>query len=1080
MEALKILIADDHQAIRRGVRVLIEAQGWEVCGEAVNGKEAVELAKQLQPQIVLLDVTMPEMNGLDAARVIHKDLPKCQILIFSQNDPELMRKESARAGARGFVPKSEVARQLIPAIAALAGEAERSGAMSGAGSKPTPGEGSHKEAENKLKSEESEREAAAPPRAQPDGGAFKLAPESEPRPRIVVADDDEGLRSFMAELLRPYSEVAATADGEAALAEARERGADLVLSDVVMPRLDGLGLLKAIRADEALKDASVILLSAKADEETRIAGLTAGADDYLVKPVAGRELLARVKAQLAVARMRKKAVELARDLRLETETLASIVATSDDAIVGKNLNGIITTWNGGAERIFGYSAAEAIGKNIALIIPADRMEEEVSILARVRSGIRVDHFQTVRRHKDGSLLDISVTVSPLKNAAGQVVGASKVARDITKQKQAESALRESEERFRAIVETTPECVKLVAADGTVVHMNGSGLRMVGAATADEVIGTCVYDLIAPEHRQKFREFNERVCQGERLALEYDVVDMNGGRHHMETHAVPLRSRDGSISQLAVTRDVTQRKSSDSAMKQQRERFDLMTKASQVGFWFCDLPFDKLIWDARVKEHFWLAEDAEVTIETFYERMHPEDREPTRLAIEESIAQDTQYDIEYRTLSPDGRQKWIRAIGRTFYGTAGVPARFDGLTMDITERKTAADALRESEERLRAFVNASTYVVYRISADWREMRQLEGFNLALGAEQLGTDWLSKYIHPEDQARVAQKVQEAIRNKSTFELEHRVLRADGSTGWTLSRAVPRFDQNGKIIEWFGAASDVSARREAEENYRELAETLDSEVRARTMQLEQRNREMERQSEQVRDLSWRLLRAQDDERRHIARELHDSAGQTIAVLAMSLDRLIHKMGTQAPEISTDAQSIQETVHQLQREVRTASYLLHPPLLDEIGLASALSWYVRGLVERSGLEVKLDIAEDFGRLPHDMELTIFRLVQECLTNIHRHSGSKTAAIRIIRREDQIQIEISDQGKGMSTSELAAAQSSRSGVGISGMRERLRQFHAQMQIESDETGTRVTVVIPVAKITSATTGENEAFASTA
>jgi signal transduction histidine kinase len=148
-----------------------------------------------------------------------------------------------------------------------------------------------------------------------------------------------------------------------------------------------------------------------------------------------------------------------------------------------------------------------------------------------------------------------------------------------------------------------------------------------------------------------------------------------------------------------------------------------------------------------------------------------------------------------------------------------------------------------------------------------------------------------------------------------------------------------------------------------------------------------------------------------------------------------------------------------------------LHPPLLDESGLYSAISWYVQGLQERSGLEVRLDCSEKFGRLPREMELVIFRLVQECLTNIHRHSGSKSASIRLARDMHQITLEIRDQGKGMSRERLAEIQSGRSGVGITGMRERLRQFEGTLDIDSGDSGTRVFASIPVQK---AATPEDE------
>src|SRR6266700_2145265 len=305
--------------------------------------------------------------------------------------------------------------------------------------------------------------------------------------------------------------------------------------------------------------------------------------------------LGQASSHATIAEIRGDAAELERKLQLDAEMLAAIVATSDDAIISKNLDGMITTWNRGAERIFGYTAEEAIGKRITLIIPPDRQAEEDEILRRVRSGERVDHFQTVRMRKDGTTFDISVTISPLRDSTGRVIGASKVARDISKQKHAE------------------------------------------------------------------------------------------------------------------------------------------------------------------------------------------------------------------------------------------------------------EELRESEERLRALVNASSYVVYRMSPDWRTVRQIDGDGLISKTESSTKDWLQEYVHPDDQALVQQAIQDAIRTKSPLELEHRVRRKNGSLGWTLSRAVPRLNDRGEIIEWFGAATDRTERKQAEENYRKLAENLDVEVRARTREVEARNADILRQADQ-----------------------------------------------------------------------------------------------------------------------------------------------------------------------------------------------------------------------------------------
>jgi PAS domain S-box-containing protein len=438
-------------------------------------------------------------------------------------------------------------------------------------------------------------------------------------------------------------------------------------------------------------------------------------------------------------------------------------------------------------------------------------------------------------------------------------------------------------------------------------------------------------------------------------------------------------------------------------------------------------------------------------------VHADDLDRCLQIYESSFDARRPFEMHYRLKHHTGEYRWIVDCGVPRYTPDGTFEGYVGGCLDIHDQKVAEELLRRSEERFRALVNASSDVVYHMSPDWSEIRLLDGKGFIADTGKPRKDWLNEYIDVADQPLVLKTIRKAVRTKSMFELEHRVRRTDGTPGWTYSRAVPLLDPNGAILEWFGAASDVTVRKEAEEKYRKLVQTLDAEVRART-------RELEEQSNQVQELSWRLLRSQDEERRHIARELHDSAGQTLTVLGINLAQLAQKAGRNAPELATDAEQIQETVQQLHREIRTTSYLLHPPLLDESGLYSAINWYIQGLQERSGLEVRLDCSETFGRLPREVELVIFRLVQECLTNIHRHSGSKSASIRLTQEANQITLEIRDQGKGMSAERLAEIQSGRSGVGITGMRERLRQFEGTLDIESGDMGTRVLGNIPVAK----------------
>ena len=254
---------------------------------------------------------------------------------------------------------------------------------------------------------------------------------------------------------------------------------------------------------------------------------------------------------------------------------------------------------------------------------------------------------------------------------------------------------------------------------------------------------------------------------------------------------------------------------------------------------------------------------------------------------------------------------------------------------------------------------------------------------------------------------------------------------------------------------------SRRGHNEKLRQAQGELEARVQERTADLDTANRSL-------RALSARLLQLQDDERRRIARELHDSVGQMLAALTMNLSAVrvdVERLAKTAQAL-TDSESL---VQEMSTEVRTISHLLHPPLLDEAGLLSALRWYVEGFSVRSKISVDLDLPADFGRLPRESETAIFRVVQECLTNIHRHSESPIAMIRLRQRDHQVLVEIEDKGKGIPPEkQQQMATAGAPGVGIRGMRERLRQLGGTLEINSNGSGTVVTVWLPIAETPSA------------
>jgi PAS domain S-box-containing protein len=217
----------------------------------------------------------------------------------------------------------------------------------------------------------------------------------------------------------------------------------------------------------------------------------------------------------------------------------------------------------------------------------------------------------------------------------------------------------------------------------------------------------------------------------------------------------------------------------------------------------------------------------------------------------------------------------------------------------------------------------------------------------------------------------------------------------------------------------------------------------------------------SKQQAEFASRLQNMQDEERKRIARELHDSVGQLLAAISMNIGLVqsqSHLLDSRAARAVSDNAML---VEQVSSEIRTISHLLHPPLLDLAGLRSALRWYVDGFSERSKIKVDLEIPADFGRLTAEMEIAIFRIVQECLTNIHRHSESDAASIRLRKEGNELMVQVRDNGKGIP--EEKQRELTASGLGFGGMRERLRQLGGTLEVQSDGTGTLVRAMLKVA-----------------
>ena len=788
---MRILVADDHEVIRRGIRALLASeQDCEVCGEAVDGQDAVEKAHQLRPDLIIMDVSMPNLNGLEATRVIRKNLPRTQILILTQHDSQEMMRQAFNAGARGFVVKSSVAHDLLNAV------------------------------------------------------------------------------------------------------EAAQRG-ESFFDSAVVPRVP--------------------------------------------------------------------------------------------------------------------SASPADAKTI--------LEREADL---------------------------------------------------------EQALRESEERYRALATATDQVVWRFDAAGNNIWVSENWLRLSGWE-GEGARGHGWLNFVHPDDRARVEQiWQESLRAGGEFHTEFRIRTRDGDWRYWDSRGVPVRNPEGGVREwIGANVDITARKRVEQELKASEHRRVMALSAAHVGGFVWDPATGESELTPELREIFGY-EPADMTRGTpsqkWLANVHEDDRAMVLERMRESESSGSM-DFEYRYRHPQRGSRWLYVKGQLRADAAGANGKTPagrpaggkkayGVVLDITERKKAEEALFLSQQRLMIALAASRTGTYRLDPQTNSFLHI-GENLrdllALRPDETVNsceDFL-KHVHPEDLPAVRAEIARC-RAHGEFQLEYRIVLSDGRVRWLYDRGQLMPDPLSGATCVVGACTDISDRKRAEAELKLVHGELEARVNQRTAEL--------RAAEAgLRMLSGRLMQLQDEERRRIARELHDSSGQALAALSMCLSMVEREREKLTERASRNLADATRLVRELSQELRTMSHLLHPPLLDEAGLESALRWFVEGFAQRSGIEVDLDLAPELGRLPKEMEIAVFRVVQESLANVHRHSGSKTAHVRLARDAQRVTLEIRDNGRGLAADgKTGPSVPAVPGVGIQGMRERVRQLGGKFEIQSNDGNTVVRADIPL------------------
>lgn len=692
--------------------------------------------------------------------------------------------------------------------------------------------------------------------------------------------------------------------------------------------------------------------------------------------------------------------------------------------------------------LVGRSALELRRLRFADFTHPDDLQADLALVARCLAG-ELDHYSIEKRYvrPDGSPVWVLLFVALVRDASGAPACFVSVASDITRRKAAEASLESYADQYKLLFAANPLPMFVYdLADLRIVAVNDTAVSHYGHTRA-RFLGLTIPDLHPVEDRPRLMLNVEVVRSGARPTTPLKETGVwrhlrdDGSLMEVEiaSHVVDF---EGRRCELVLVHDVTSRRRGEAELEAGRARLAGIIASAFDGIITADADL-RIVAFNHAAETMFLAHRGEMIgrrlAELFPER--------GRAALHESVTRFLAGDETSRRIGGPEETHVLRSDGTEFPADLSISQTTTGggryvtlIVHDATERRRAAEAIRESRHRLQVAIEAAHLGFWDLDLMARRVDFSEEWKRLLGysgdAVGSGIDELLRHVHPDDAPALRRFEEHLLATPSgSAGTELRFRHKDGDYREVLVRCTVLRDHDGVPTRVIGTTVDLTPMRDSER--------------------------------MVRRLSARILRLQDTERRRIARELHDTTAQNLAALNMNLARLARTIGpadTRTTALLEDSVALTDLCVQ---EIRTLAYLLHPPLLDDLGLDRAVVDYVRGFSERSGIPVELDMPGPIGRLPDEIELSLFRIIQEGLANVARHAACTAASVRLVRTGGTIELEIVDNGRGIPPEVLARLRSGAPlGVGVTGMSERLDQIGGRLELESRPGATTVRATV--------------------
>jgi PAS domain S-box-containing protein len=729
---------------------------------------------------------------------------------------------------------------------------------------------------------------------------------------------------------------------------------------------------------------------------------------------------------------RKRAEEASRE---SEERYRTLFENSPVGIYRTTADGRILAGNPAFAQMLGYSSCEELASRNLNAPDFEPQYSRGQFTEKLEKEGRITGLESQWRRRDGSVIFVRENARAIQDEAGRILYYEGTAEDITERKRAEEALLESQALLNSIVNSTSDLIWSV-------DVKSLGLLWFNQGFVDfflQRFGIRIEEGMRPEDllptddlKRQWAGFYQRALGEGSYTIEY----------HMKTVPRTLQlsfnvlTRAGVVFGVSVfAKDITERKRAEEALRESEARFRTVFENAGIGMGLVDTHGNSIETNLATQRMLGYS-GLELKQMPNSQYTHPDDAQVSYDMFRElAEGKRDRYHLEKRYLRKDGQIVWARLTESLVRNKNGEPQYAIAMMEDITDRKRAEEALRESEARFRAIFENAAVGIGLVDMQGHPVESNPALQKMLGynPHELAQMAFTEFTHPADAQADWDLFAELVEGKrDKYQLDKRFYRKDGEVVWgQLTASVVR-NKNGDPDYAIGMVEDITERKRA--------------------------------GEALRELSGRLLRLQDEERRRIARELHDTTAQSLAALAMNLSVVKDSAPDLSPRANACLAESLELAEECSREIRTLSYLLHPPLLDEAGLASAMRWFVDGYTQRTGIHVELEVPPESTRLPGDIELALYRVVQEGLTNIRLHSGSTKAHIRLKCRRDQAVLTVADEGRGIPSGllERGGRRGAKLGVGIPGMRERIRQLGGQFEIVTGSKGTTLTASVPL------------------